>query len=149
MPVTINIIRMRRQGRQEWFIGQPPAGGFITAGTATAGTIKSRTIAVTATAATGGTPRYSYQWQIRPHGSGSWSNAGGTGVTPRPATIKSIVHVLVVHDTHDVQLQNTDSAASTATANVLTITTHRAPHWHIPRELHYPTASAHEVSMHF
>jgi hypothetical protein len=148
MPVTIKIVRIRRQGRQERFIGQPPAGRSMTAGTATAGTIKSRAIAVTATAATGGTPRYSYQWQIRPHGSGSWSNAGKRGVTTRPATIKSIVHVLAVHHFNDVQLQNTNSAASTATANVLTITTHRAPRWHIPRELHYPTASAHEVSMH-
>jgi hypothetical protein len=99
------------------------------AGIASLGTVHPRTIAVTATDASGGQAPYTYQWQISTNGGGTWSNATGTGVTTRSATLKGITHPLRPHHTYLVRLLYTDSMASLSASNVLTVTTHWAPRY--------------------
>ena len=98
----------------------------LTAGTATLGTVRTHTVAVSATDATSGTAPYTYQWQISDDNS-NWRDATGANVTTRTATLKNFWR----HRRVFIRLKYTDSAGSPATvnSNTLTATIHWSPRW--------------------
>src|SRR5690606_15825694 len=67
----------------------------------------------TATAASGGTPPYSYQWQRSPRDAGTWSNLSGqTSLTLRDRTVTPGTQ-------YDYRLLVTDDEEETAASNVI------------------------------
>lgn len=109
-------------GRSVPASGLPVAssGGTLVAGVASAGKIGIHSIVVSATAPTGGTSPYSYQWQYNwLRGGQGWQNATGPGVTTLTAAIKN----LGPSATYQVRLVYTDSASDVVDSNVLNFAT--------------------------
>jgi hypothetical protein len=79
-------------------------------GTATVGTETSTTIAVSATAPTGGAGSNTYQWLISTNGT-TFSNMTGTGTT----TLSAVATGLTASTTYYFQLQSTDANSNVVT----------------------------------
>lgn len=85
----------------------------LAAGTVTLGTVNPFVVCATATAASGGTPPYSYQWQRSPRDAGTWSNLSGqTSLTLRDRTVTPGTQ-------YDYRLLVTDDEEETAASNVI------------------------------
>src|SRR5690606_31954417 len=85
----------------------------LAAGTVTLGTVNPFVVCATATAASGGTPPYSYQWQRSPRDAGTWSNLSGqTSLTLRDRTVTPGTQ-------YDYRLLVTDDEEETAASAVI------------------------------
>lgn len=85
----------------------------LAAGTVTLGTVNPFVVCATATAASGGTPPYSYQWQRSPRDAGTWGNLSGqTSLTLRDRTVTPGTQ-------YDYRLLVTDDEEETAASNVI------------------------------
>lgn len=89
-------------------------GGSLVAGLASLTGLAATTASVTATAPTGGTPGYTYQWQQSTDGV-TFVNASGTGVTTLTATVTGLTTLTLYY----FRLVVTDSASNTADTNVI------------------------------
>jgi hypothetical protein len=92
----------------------------LTAGIATLVGVGRRSATVVATAPSGGTPPYTFQWQVQwIRGGLPFANATGTGVTTLSATITNLGPAAKFN----VQLLVTDAASDTSVSNTVTATT--------------------------
>lgn len=97
-------------------IGAVAMAAVLVAPTLTLGTVTSTTADLTWSAATGGTPAFTYQVQQSTNGGGTWGNAG-----PSTGTLAETMTV-AVGSTYQYRLIATDADGNTATSNVVTAT---------------------------
>ncbi len=98
----------------------------LTAGVAMVGAIGVQSIGVSATAPTGGTAPYAYQWQYQwLRGSSDWIDATGTGVTTLVATVGNLGPTAA----YNLRLKITDHVAATVETTPVSAST-------LPRRWH-------------
>jgi hypothetical protein len=106
--------------------GGGPVG--LAAGVASLSAVGQTTATLSATAATGGTAPYGYQWQRGTTAAGPWSDESGQ------TSLTASISGLTASTTYYFRLRVTDAALGAATSNVLTVQTSgnsaRAARWY-------------------